>query len=112
MQDMATVTGLVEGLADKVTVEVGKGLSEENYTTADKEALDALVLANEAIPVDPKYTDTVYDDTALDARVEVLETVEYKTINGESIIGVGDIEVTGGSGTASAAKDVTFNNTL
>ena len=54
------------GKVDKVT---GKGLSTNDYTAAAKAKVDA-------IPANPKYTDTVYDDTALKARVATIEGKE------------------------------------
>ena len=54
------------GKVDKVT---GKGLSTNDYTAAAKSKVDA-------IPANPKYTDTVYDDTALKARVATIESKE------------------------------------
>ena len=54
------------GKVDKVT---GKGLSTNDYTNAAKAKVDA-------IPANPKYTDTVYDDTALKERVAAIEGKE------------------------------------
>ncbi len=54
------------GKVDKVD---GKGLSTNDYTAADKAKVDA-------IPANPKYTDTVYDDTALKERVATIESKE------------------------------------
>ena len=54
------------GKVDKVT---GKGLSTNDYTAAAKAKVDA-------IPANPKYTDTVYDDTALKERVATIEGKE------------------------------------
>ena len=54
------------GKVDKVT---GKGLSSNDYTAAAKAKVDA-------IPANPKYTDTVYDDTALKERVATIEGKE------------------------------------
>lgn len=54
------------GKVDKVD---GKGLSTNDYTAADKAKVDA-------IPANPKYTDTVYDDTALKERVATIEGKE------------------------------------
>lgn len=54
------------GKVDKVT---GKGLSTNDYTAAAKAKVDA-------IPANPKYTDTVYDDTALKDRVATIEGKE------------------------------------
>ena len=49
--------------------ENGKGLSSNDYTAAAKAKVDA-------IPANPKYTDTVYDDTALKERVATIEGKE------------------------------------
>ena len=54
------------GKVDKVT---DKGLSSNDYTAAAKAKVDA-------IPANPKYTDTVYDDTALKERVATIEGKE------------------------------------
>ena len=54
------------GKVDKVT---GKGLSSNDYTATAKAKVDA-------IPANPKYTDTVYDDTALKNRVTTIEGKE------------------------------------
>ena len=54
------------GKVDKVT---GKGLSSNDYTATAKAKVDA-------IPANPKYTDTVYDDTALKERVATIEGKE------------------------------------
>ena len=51
------------GKVDKVT---GKGLSTNDYTAAAKAKVDA-------IPANPKYTDTVYDDTAVKNRLTAVE---------------------------------------
>lgn len=54
------------GKVDKVT---GKGLSTNDYTADAKAKVDA-------IPANPKYTDSVYDDTALKERVATIEGKE------------------------------------
>lgn len=53
----------------KVDKENGKGLSSNDYTAAAKAKVDA-------IPANPKYTDTVYDDTAIKERVATIEGKE------------------------------------
>ena len=63
------------GKVDKVT---GKGLSTNDYTAVAKAKVDA-------IPANPKYTDTVYDDTAVKSRlaaVEGMETVALTVASG------------------------------
>ena len=63
----ATAQDVIDsGKVDKVT---GKGLSTNDYTAAAKAKVDA-------IPANPKYTDTVYDDTALKERVATIEGKE------------------------------------
>lgn len=65
----------ISGKVDKVT---GKGLSTNDYTAAAKAKVDA-------IPANPKYTDTVYDDTAVKSRlaaVEGMETVALTVASG------------------------------
>ena len=54
------------GKVDKVD---GKGLSTNDYTAAAKAKVDA-------IPANPKYTDTVYDDAALKERIATIEGKE------------------------------------
>lgn len=56
----------------KVDKVAGKGLSTNDYTNAAKTKVDA-------IPANPKYTDTVYDDTALKNALKAgtIETAEY-----------------------------------
>lgn len=56
----------LSGKVDKVD---GKGLSTYDYDTTAKAKVDA-------IPADPKYTDTVYDDTTLAGRVSTIEGKE------------------------------------
>ena len=58
------------GKVDKVT---GKGLSTNDYTAAAKAKVDA-------IPASPKYTDTVYDDTAVKSRLSAVENKENVTL--------------------------------
>ena len=59
----AKATG--DALAGKVDKVTGKGLSTNDYTNAAKAKVDA-------IPADPKYTDTVYDDTEIKKSVSIL----------------------------------------
>ena len=92
---------------DKVN---GKGLSTNDYDATAKAKVDA-------IHANPQYTDTVYDDTELADRVSTIEGKEsgwdakqdalvsgttIKTINGESILGSGNITISGGGGSVNA----------
>lgn len=53
----------------KVDKVAGKGLSTNDYTNAAKAKVDA-------IPANPKYTDTVYNDTAVKNRLTAIENKE------------------------------------
>ena len=64
--ELVEIDKLVFELSDKVDKETGKGLSTNDYTAADKAKVDA-------IPASPKYTDTVYDDTAVKNRLTAVE---------------------------------------
>ena len=60
----------ISGKVDKVA---GKGLSTNDYTNAAKAKVDA-------IPASPKYTDTVYNDTAVKNRLTAIESKENVTL--------------------------------
>lgn len=64
--ELVEIDKLVFELSDKVDKVTGKGLSTNDYTYADKAKVDA-------IPASPKYTDTVYDDTAVKNRLTAVE---------------------------------------
>lgn len=64
----------ISGKVDKVT---GKGLSTNDYTNAAKSKVDA-------IPANPKYTDTVYDDTAVKSRLAAVEGMETVALTAAS----------------------------
>ena len=78
------------GKVDKVT---GKGLSTNDYTAADKAKVDA-------IPASPKYTDTVYDDTAVKNRLTAVENE------------IAGIEAGSGSGFSGSYNDLTDKPTI
>ena len=91
----AKATG--DALAGKVDKVTGKGLSTNDYTNAAKAKVDA-------IPADPKYTDTVYDDTgvrnnmalmhdALVADSSRISTVEDK-LNGSGSVTFSNVTTT------------------
>ena len=80
------------GKVDKVT---GKGLSTNDYTNAAKAKVDA-------IPANPKYTDTVYDDAAVKGRVSALESklngsgaVTFAAVTTDSLTTKGEVEIYG-----------------
>ena len=61
----------------KVNKVTGKDLSTNDYTNAAKAKVDA-------IPAHPKYTDTVYDDTAVRNRLTNIEKYENVTLTANS----------------------------
>ena len=71
--ELVDIDKLVFELSDKVDKETGKGLSTNDYTYADKAKVDA-------IPASPKYTDTVYNDTAVKNRLTAIENKENVTL--------------------------------
>lgn len=70
----AAQDGIDSGKVDKVT---GKGLSTNDYTAAAKAKVDA-------IPANPKYTDTVYDDTAIKARMDTFTALGEGSTTGDA----------------------------
>lgn len=109
--DLLGLTNMANDIRDWVNAKFqrkvdGKGLSTNDYDATAKAKVDA-------IPENPKYTDTVYDDTDLSGRVSTIEGKEsgwdakqdalvsgtnIKTVNGESLLGGGNIEIQGGGG--------------
>ena len=80
------------GKVDKVA---GKGLSTNDYTSAAKAKVDA-------IPTNPKYTDTVYDDTAVKSRLSAVESkfngngsASFASIETASLKTTGEVEIFG-----------------
>lgn len=80
------------GKVDKVT---GKGLSTNDYTAAAKAKVDA-------IPASPKYTDTVYDDTAVKSRLSAVEgklngngTASFASVETAALKATGEVEIFG-----------------
>ena len=80
------------GKVDKVA---GKGLSTNDYTNAAKAKVDA-------IPVNPKYTDTLYDDTVVKSRLSAVESkfngngsASFASIETASLKTTGEVEIFG-----------------
>lgn len=61
-EEIADITKDKIGIDNYVLKEEGKNLSTNDYTNEDKQKVDA-------IPSDPKYTDTVYDDSELKSKI-------------------------------------------
>ena len=66
LPELVNTDRMIADLSEKVDKVTGKGLSTNDYTAADKAKVDA-------IPASPKYTDTVYDDTAVKNRLTAVE---------------------------------------
>lgn len=69
LDTLPTGQQIQSSLGGKVDKESGKGLSTNDYDATAKAKVDA-------IPANPQYTDTVYDDTALSGRVSAIEGKE------------------------------------
>lgn len=111
--DLIGLTNIANDIRDWVNAHFqrkvnGKGLSTYDYDKTAKDKVDA-------IPADPQYTDTVYDDTVLAGRVSTIEGKEsgwdakqealvsgtnIKTINNNSILGEGNLTISSGGGTS------------
>lgn len=73
LEDLKAVHDIdAEKIGKKVDKAEGKGLSTNDYDKTAKDKVDA-------IPENPKYTDTVYDDNALRNTIKAgtIETAEY-----------------------------------
>lgn len=73
LPELVNTDRMIADLSEKVDKVTGKGLSTNDYTAADKAKVDA-------IPASPKYTDTVYDDTAVKNRLTAIENKENVTL--------------------------------
>lgn len=65
--------------ATKVDKVEGKGLSTNDYDNSAKAKVDA-------IPLDPKYTDTVYDDTVVKNDINNLKSGKVDKVSGKSLV--------------------------
>ena len=93
LPELVNTDRMIADLSEKVDKVTGKGLSTNDYTAADKAKVDA-------IPASPKYTDTVYDDTAVKNRLTAVENE------------VAGIEAGSGSGFSGSYNDLTDKPTI
>lgn len=89
-------------LDDKVDKESGKGLSEEDFTSLLKSKLDG-VAENATNTADPVNAD--WDSTT--GLSEIQNKPTFKTVNGESVIGSGNIDTPNTEYTAGDNIDIT-----
>ena len=73
LPELVNTDRMIADLSEKVDKVTGKGLSTNDYTNAAKAKVDA-------IPASPKYTDTVYNDTAVKNRLTAIENKENVTL--------------------------------
>ncbi len=93
LPELVNTDRMIADLSEKVDKVTGKGLSTNDYTVADKAKVDA-------IPASPKYTDTVYDDTAVKNRLTAVENE------------IAGIEAGSGSGFSGSYNDLTDKPTI
>ena len=106
VQPISTITALQSALDGKVAVVAGKGLSTEDYTSAEKNKLAGVTAGATANATDAQLRDrsthtgaqaiaTVTGlQTALDAKQSTLVSgTNVKTVNGGSIVGAGDLVI-------------------
>lgn len=106
VQPISTITALQSALDGKVAVVAGKGLTTEDYTSAEKGKLAGVTAGATPNATDAQLRDrsthtgaqaiaTVTGlQTALDAKQPTLASgVNVKTINGASVVGAGDLTI-------------------
>ena len=69
------------------------------------------------VPANAVFTDTIYDDTEIRGLVDgkqdtLVSGANIKTINGQSVLGDGNIEIQGGSGSGALSADLTVSNPI
>jgi hypothetical protein len=117
--NLASQVDLQGALDNKVNTESGKGLSTNDYTTTEKNKLagiaagaevnvnadwnatsgDAQILNKPTIPSIAGLATTSYVDSQDATKQDVLVSgTNIKTINGTTVLGSGDITISGGSG--------------
>lgn len=108
-------SGFVSDISGKVDKVAGKGLSTEDYTTAEKTKLAGVATAATANATDAQLRDRATHtgtqviatvtglQAALDAKqATMVSGTHIKTINGSSLLGSGDIVIAGGGGAPGA----------
>ena len=95
-----TKTELTDELKSKVDAEEGKGLSTEDFTTTLKNKLNGIASGAEV------NVQSDWDATSGDAFIQNKPT--FKTINGTSILGEGNIEITTEGGGITSESDPIF----
>lgn len=69
------------------------------------------------VPANAVFTDTIYDDTEIRGLVDgkqdtLVSGTNIKTINGQSVLGDGNIEIQGGGGSGALSADLTVSNPI
>lgn len=119
-----------ESLSTKVDKVAGRGLSENNFTTAEKDKLAGIspgATANTGTVTGVKINGTTKNPSGgvvdlgtvltshqpLDGKQDLLVSgSNIKTVNGQSLLGSGNIQVAGGGGSTSGGITVEEANTI
>lgn len=113
--DKPISTATAAALGGKVDKVAGKGLSTEDYTSADKSKLAGITAGATANSSDATLlaranhtgTQAISTVTGLQSALDGKQpTTTFKTINGEAITGTGNIVISGGSGGGGAVDSV------
>jgi len=129
-QARALIAALQTALGDKVDKVSGKGLSTNDYTTTEKNKLAGIAnnaTANTGTVTGVKINDTTKNPSGgvvdlgtvltshqpLDGKQDLLVSgSNIKTVNGQSLLGSGNIQVAGGGGSTSGGITVEEANTI
>ncbi|MCQ2276354.1 MAG: hypothetical protein MJZ87_05370 [Bacteroidales bacterium] len=113
------VTAIVQGeiqtpLSGKVDKVDGKGLSSNDYTTSEKNKLAGIAAgatANTGTVTGVKMNGVTKGTSGLvDLGTVITSHQDIKTVNGQSLVGIGNIDIVGGGGSGLTADEaVTFN---
>lgn len=109
-------SGFVSDISGKVDKVAGKGLSTEDYTTAEKTKLAGIATGATANATDAQLRDrathtgtqSIATVTGLSAAIAAKQDTlvsgsNIKTVNGQSLLGAGDLVISGGGGGGASA---------
>lgn len=118
-------TAQAAALNNKVDKVTGKGLSSNDYTTEEKNKLSGIAVGAQvnvidevkvngvALPPDGKSVNVTVPTTPSDigAQEKLVSGTNIKTINGQSLLGEGDLDVAGGGSVVDLSSDQTIGGT-
>lgn len=116
LSQLTNDTGFVSDISGKVDKIVGKGLSTEDYTSAEKTKLAGVATGATANATDAGLRDRATHtgaqaistitglSSAIAAKQDTLVSgTNIKTVNGQSLLGAGDLTIAGGGGASACA---------